>query len=538
MHSSIPPPLGRRSGGAQRVLELACGLAPFLFLVFILITSRYWLALAAVTMFIYAVAWLLRISGYAYRLTWSYYKYILSTHIDWQAQLSGLVGPGRSEEKPASGFLMAHTARWFRKFVAAGAPHADRLDPTQLLQAVIIATYTEPVGLLESTVAAIAASAYDHKKMVVVIAYEERGGRATFTGVEQILDKYHDSFALITAVKHPANIPGEAKAKAGNITHAARWLSSYCAQQKIQSSDVLVTTLDADNKPHRQYFAALAATYCLTRHRTHYAYQPLPFYTNNIWDVPAPVRLVAWVASRWWMMESMRPERIRLFSAYAQSLKTLEDADYWDVTAIVEDGHQYWRNYFTYHGDYGVVPLWMPVYQDAVQAGSYWRSLQAQFRQMLRWAWGASDTPYVVAQALRDGTITWRHKLTQISRQLDDYLTWSTAPLVLGVGGWLPWLFHSDSTHVVLAAAMLYVFAAVQVLAFLYTLVAICIYFALLPPRPTDRGRWVYVPMLAQWLLEPLVLTCFYSLVSLIAHARLILGKPLEKFDVTEKAAN
>ena len=95
-------------------------------------------------------------------------------------------------------------------------------------------------------------------------------------------------------------------------------------------------------------------------------------------------------------VSSMRPHALRNFSSHAQSLQTLIDTDFWSVRTIVEDGHQFWRTYFRYDGDHQVFPVYVPVYQDAVLAKGYRRTLKAQFIQLRRWAWGASDVAYVI----------------------------------------------------------------------------------------------------------------------------------------------
>jgi len=51
------------------------------------------------------------------------------------------------------------------------------------------------------------------------------------------------------AVKHPADIPNEVIGKGGNVTCAGRVLQKYLAEQGIDPANVIVTTLDADNRP-------------------------------------------------------------------------------------------------------------------------------------------------------------------------------------------------------------------------------------------------------------------------------------------------
>jgi len=493
------PPYHQPQDIWQRLLELAWGLTPFVFLAAIVVFSFYHLTLAAVLLLAYTVAWFLRLTGYAYRLVGSYYRYKHAMRIDWQARL---------------------------KTETASPPY----------QAVIVATYNEPPEMLRATVEATLASAYDLTKVILVVAYEERGGPAVEKAVQKLVRQYSGQFMLAKAIKHPADLPGEAAAKAGNITYAARWLSGYCRKHGIVASDVLVTTLDADNRPHRQYLAALAYTYLTTPDRTRRSYQPIPLFTNNIWDASALSRLLAADTSFWFMMDGMHPRRMRLFSAYAQSLLTLEDVDYWNVESVVEDGHQYWRTYFTYGGDHRVVPVWLPIYQDAVVAKGFWKTLAVQCNQLLRWSWGTADTPFIVRQALRDNSIGFINKLVHISRQVDDYMAWATTPLVLAIGAWIPWLVEATRPggHSPLAFTLFHVIVGLQLVALLDLLLAMVIYQALLPPRPTRYGRSRSLMMVLQWVLEPLSLVII-SLMSLVSYVRLIINKPLEKFHATAK---
>ena len=417
----------------------------------------------------------------------------------------------------------------------SGVKRASRLDPEDIYQAIIVAVYKEPADIIKSTIEAIAKSNYDHKKIMLIVAYEARGGGKVESAVKNIISEYGNDFMLAKAVKHPDNLPGEAKAKAGNITCAAKYLSTYCQRKDIPPQHVLVTTLDADNRPHPQYLAALAWTYAITDKRTRRSYQPLPLFMNNIWDVPAIVRVIATDSSFWFMIGAMQPQRLRLFSAYAQSLQTLQAVDYWNVEIVVEDGHQYWRTYFTFNGDHFALPIWAPIYQDAVLSKSYLLTHQAQFRQLLRWAWGTADTPWMVRQAWRDKQISWPNKLIHLVRQIDDYIAWSIAPIILAIGGWLPLLLSSHSQSSFIATHLPYATGALQLIALIGLIAPITASTLSLPPRPARYGWLKSVTMVLQWALEPLALIGFISLASLNAHLRLIINKPLETFHATIK---
>lgn len=537
MYKGITKPMGEPDPLAkdkvQRILELGVGLAPFAFLALIILLSYFSIRASAILLLLYTIAWIIRLIGYSYRLIASHYYLRLSMLVDWQAKLNDIKSSPQIEA--VEGFLAIRAQKWYAKLLSEGVSTKQRFDPELIYQAVIIAIYSEKPEVIAMTLEGVAASLYDHDKILLILAYEQRGGEEVEAMVTKFAKKYKDNFKLVRAVKHPDNINGEAKAKAGNISFAAKNLSSYCLSEGVNPEQVLVTTLDADAWPHPQYLSSLAWTYCLTLRRTQRSYQPIPVFVNNIWDAPAIVRVIASDSSFWFMIGAMQPKRLRLFSVYAQSLKTLEDVDYWNVETVVEDGHQYWRCYFRYLGDHHAVPIWLPIYQDAVLSDGYIKNLADQFRQLRRWAWGTSDTPWLLRQAWKDKKISWGSKFVNIGRQLDDYLAWSTAPIVLSIGGWLPRLLSPRGHVSTLALRLPLIISGLQLLAVVGLIVPVTVSLLHLPPRPKRYGRSKNIFMVLQWVLEPIALIFFISLASLDAHARLVLNKPLEKFHVTIK---
>lgn len=518
----------------QRLLELFTGLLPFIFLALLFILSRFLVDVAVIVILLYIVAWLVRLFGYNHRLLASFYYLKLSSCIDWQSKLEDLK-TDRPKLVAVNGFWQSRAERWYNEMLSSGLSKKSRLNPDEIYHAVIVAVYNESEDIIKSTINAIAKSKYETKKIMLLVAYEERGGSKVEASVNRLINKYSKNFMLTKAVKHPDEIPGEVKAKAGNITCAAKYLSNYCKKRSIPPEHVLVTTLDADNRPHPQYLSALAWTYSITNNRVKRSYQPIPLFMNNIWDAPAIVRVIATDSSFWFMIGAMQPHRLRLFSAYAQSLETLQTVDYWNVEVVVEDGHQYWRSYFTFNGDHFALPIWAPIYQDAVLSKNYLKTILAQFRQLLRWAWGTADTPWMIRQAWRDKEISWPNKIIHILRQVDDYIAWSTAPIVLSIGGWLPLILTNQAHPSTLITSLPYITSALQLLALVGLITPITASMLSLPPRPSRYGKSKNIFMVLQWALEPLALIGFISFASLNAHLRLIFNKPLETFNATAK---
>jgi hypothetical protein len=227
------------------------------------------------------------------------------------------------------------------KRVERNIPHT-RILPSQVYHAVIIAFWNETRDILEPTVQSVLDTDFDHKKIILVLAYEQRGGEVVEKLANDLIKEYGRHFYHAEAVMHPWPMTGEVIGKGGNVTFAGRRLQKYLEEVKIDPINVLVTTLDSDNRPDKQYFGALTYTYCSTEEPKHASYQPVTMYTNNIWDAPAPMRVIATGNSFWNVVLSLRPHLLRNFSAHAQPMAALIDTDFWSVRTIVEDGHQFW----------------------------------------------------------------------------------------------------------------------------------------------------------------------------------------------------
>ncbi len=421
--------------------------------------------------------------------------------------------------------------------VAKYIPEHQRIKPSQLYHAVIIAFYNETRDVVEPTVQSVLDSDYNSKKIILVLAYEERGGAEVEKMADDFIKKYGKKFHHAEAVRHPAGIPGEVIGKGGNVTYAGRRLQKYLEEAKIDPLHVLVTTLDSDNRPDKKYFAALTYTYCSTEDPKYASYQPVTMYLNNIWDAPAPMRVVATGNSFWNVMLSTRPHMLRNFSAHAQPMAALIDTDFWSVRTIVEDGHQYWRTWFRYDGNHHVYPIFVPIYQDAVLTEKYWRTLKMQFVQVRRWAWGVSDIPYFVNQSFfKINNIPLHKKIAKGWRLLEGHLSWSTSPLLLLLAAYPLFFFHTNNqTFGFLANELPQYASGLQRVAMVGIVLSFYLSMRSLPPKPLRYKRRRNIWMVIQWIyLIPT--TLIYSAgAALYSQTRLALGKYLG-FIVTEKA--
>lgn len=406
--------------------------------------------------------------------------------------------------------------------------------PSDIVHAIIVATVKETKETLEPTIKSILASDYDMKKVIFILAYEERGGEQTETQANELVEEFRYDFMDAFAVKHPFGIPNEVIGKGGNVTYAARELQKYLQQRQIDPARVLVTTLDADNRPDKNYLGALSYVYAVCPDPLHASFQPVSLYTNNIWDAPAPMRVLATGNSFFNLVVSLRQHALRNFSSHAQPMAALIETDFWSVRTIVEDGHQFWRSYFRFDGHYQVYPLHVPISQDAVLTESYTKTLKAQFIQLRRWTYGASDIAYVVTMGFfRKNKISKFDLLAKTWRLLEGHVTWAVGPILVLAGGFIPALFQPNSYT---ANQLPIIVSRIQTVALLAALATLYLALKTLPPKPARYRHHRSLFMVLQWLYLPVTTIIYNSFAALYSQTRLMFGWYISKFDVTAKA--
>ena len=94
----------------------------------------------------------------------------------------------------------------------------------------------------------------------------------------------------------------------------------------------------------------LTYTYLTNPNRDIDSYQPVLLFHNNVWDVTTASRLVGYIASMWTLVDSTRPERLRIFSSHAMGMKALVGVNFWSRNVIPDDSRQFWRMFYGTEG--------------------------------------------------------------------------------------------------------------------------------------------------------------------------------------------
>lgn len=524
---NIEIPYVHERGRRYRAFEILPGFITWSILIFPFVLSQ--ISPHATVFFIiaYMLLWFVKAVGLNVRAIQGFRMLDKHQKLPWDTMLAELQSGKVSQPD-------RHIPAWHYETVRRLQETPAIVQPDDQIHAIIIATYNEAKEVLEPTIQSVIDGKFDMKKVILVLAYEERGGEAVETNANDLIAAYKSTFMHAMAVKHPKDIEGEVIGKGGNITYAGRELEAYLANENIDPLRVIVTTLDADNRPHKHYLSALSYLYAASPDPLRVSYQPIPMFTNNIWDAPAPMRVIATGNTFWNVVLSLRPHMIRNFSSHAQSMQALIDTDYWSVRTIVEDGHQFWRTYFRYDGKHDVYPIYLPIYQDAVLSSTLVKTLRAQFIQIRRWAWGASDVAYVLETGFfRPNKVPKIDLIMKSLRLLEGHVSWATAPLILAFFAFIPLLFNPQDFA---ANQLPHIASQIQRIALLGIFITLLLSLKLLPPKPARYKKHRSVFMVLQWVLLPVTTIGYNALAALYSQTRLMFGRYLGKFDVTEKA--
>lgn len=537
MSKVIEIPTGKRTL-KYRFFEMLPGTLSYIMLALLIILSLISPVAASIYILIIVIINLVKAIGIAFRTVQGYKLLKRGIRVDWAKRLNDLENASDSYDRLAgtksSAYGHAQHLRNLRMVAAAEEGYFPK--PSQIYHAVIVTMYNETLDVLAPTLDSVVDTTFPKERMILVLAYEERGGPAAEKVAKTLEKNFRKKFGTFILAKHPDGIKGEVIGKGGNIVNAGKVLKKFVKEQGLKYSDVIVTTLDSDNRPHRCYFDQVAYEYIVHEDRKRLSYQPVSLFTNNIWDAPAVTRVVAQMNSFWNIISAMRPHTLRNFASHSQPLDALVEMNFWSTHTIVEDGHQYWRSLFYFDGDYEVLPIRAPIYQDAVLSDTLVKTLKAQWVQLRRWDYGASDVAYVGNYLFsKKRTVPLGSLVPKFIRLLDSHVTLAATAPIIAFGGWVPWIFGTHSRDLI-SYNLPIIVSYIQAFAASGIFISLILSIRMLPPKPAKYRRARHIMMVLQWVLSPVISIIYSSCCAFYSQTRLATGLYMEKFDVTDKA--
>ena len=537
MRQNLEIPQGKRTK-LYRFLEIVPGAISYGAIILLFLISLIDPVWGAIYLFVLISSTLVKAIGVAYRTVQGYNIIKRAARVDWHERFLDLGHPHDSYERLRDNDGKSyHFEEHLDNLKMITAMEKEYPKPSQIYHVVIMTAYNEGGDVLSPSVKAVENTTFSNDHIIFVLAYEERGGDKMEETAKALAAEYKDVFKDFLLVKHPANLPGEVVGKGPNLTYAGQAVKEYAEKKHLPIENIIVTSLDSDNHMAPKYLDSVAYEFVVHPNRQRLSYQPVSIFTNNIWDAPAPTRVIAVSNSFFNVISTMRPHSLRNFASHSQPLQALDAMNFWSKRTIVEDGHQYWRSLFFFLGDYAVLPIRIPIYQDAVIDDTFWKTIKAQFVQVRRWYYGASDVAYVgtrlfVPKAKRP--VPFWQLFPKFWRLLDGHVTLAIMAPIITFGGWVPMIMNVSS-HDMVAYNLPNIVSIIETAASIGLFITVLVSFRILPKRPAKYRKGRNVLMILQWLLMPITSILYQSLAAYYAQTRLMLGKYMEKFDVTKK---
>ena len=408
-------------------------------------------------------------------------------------------------------------------------------DWEKVVHLIIIPTYKEPLKTLQRTLGSIASQDLPKKQIYIVLAMEKNESaedrKEKWEALKTEFGRTFDNFFVST---HEL-VPGEAAGKASNEKCGALWFKKNVIEKRnLDINYITVTSCDADHKFHSKHFSCLTFKFLDNPKRYRRFWQPAVMFYNNVWEIPAISRVPNTMASIWDI--SQLPRRDKLINAqnYSLSFKLLDEVGYWDADKIPEDWGIFFKSYYKTRGQIEVEPIYLPVHADAAQSTSFWKTFKNQYEQYKRWAWGVSDTPWIIKSYFLTPGVPFWDKTMRLFFALWAHFFWPVNWFIITIGLTLPTLLNPAFARTSLGYMVPKVSSFVLTLSLSFLSVMLVMDYVYKPKRPKDYPRWKAILAPFEFILLPIVGFLFSALPGLDAHTRLMLGKYLE-YKVTEK---
>jgi len=483
-----------------RCLEILPGLASWTTLIGVVLLSIYAPFVAAYFVIAFALFWVLKTAFLSYHLRYNWKRLRHHMSLDWTKMV-------------------------------------DRFAYSNIHHVVILPFYKEPASVIEHSLTALSKVNYDLKKIIVVLAGEERAGEHAYEVSRKMKDAFGPIFGHFLVSIHPMDVPGEMPGKGSNAACAAEKVRTEILDPgNLSYEETLVSIFDIDTVLYPDYFNCLVWHFFTAENPLKSSFQPVPIFNNNIWEAPAISRVVAMSSTFWEMVQQERPERMATFSSHSVSFKALYEVGYWQTNMVSEDSRIFWNLLVANNGKYNVVPLSYPVSMDANAAPTLWQTITQIYKQHRRWTYGVENLCYILYHFTQNKTIPLKQRIVVSLQQAEGYWSLVTNPIMLFILGWAPIYLGGQQFHqTVLSYNLPIVVRDLLILAMFGLVISSVISLTLIPPKPKKASRFRYIVMAVQWIMIPATMIFFSAIPGLDAQTRLMFGKYMG-FWVTPKS--
>ncbi|MFH1289185.1 MAG: hypothetical protein ABIH88_00510 [Patescibacteria group bacterium] len=426
------------------------------------------------------------------------------------------------------------TINWRKKYEED--KNKDSLDWESIRHLIVIPNYMESVKKIASNLNSIAKQKdIDPSQIIVVLAMEGRA-EGHQKRAKALVKKFDGKFGKLLVAIHPDNIKGEIKGKASNEAWAAKMAKKILVDEEgVDINNITITSCDADAIFDEGYFSCLAYNFCTNNQRYTRFWQSPIFWYNNLDRVPVFIRITGIMGNIIHISSLQEPDNLIFnYSCYSSSLKMIDGVGYWHTNIIPEDWHIFLQTFFENMGKVEVNPIFLPTSIDAPEGANYLGSLKARYEQCKRHAWGATDIPFAIKEAIKHSEIPLFTRAARVYKIIESHFIWSTNWFILTFGALIPTVVNPVFKQTALGYNLPKISQIILTTCLLSLVSIIILDIALRPPKPKNYPLWKNVFDYLQWIMMPVATLLMSVLPGLDSQTRLMFGKRLEYW-VTEK---
>lgn len=397
----------------------------------------------------------------------------------------------------------------------------------------IILSYKESLTKMRTTIQALANQTLPLDQLHLVLAMEEREKEAP-EKVAALVKEFKGVFGNMFGTYH-IDAPGEIKGKSSNEAFAGKAAhQKLFVDGKLDIEYATISSVDVDSIFDKQFFACLTYKFLIDPKRYNKFWQSATVFYNNIWQVPAPIRILSFFGSLWRTSMLVQGDRLITQSTYSLSFKLLRDIGFWDVDVIPEDYRVFFKAFFKMKGQVWTEPIFLQTSMDAAFSHGYINSLKNKYHQERRWSWGVSDDPLFLKWWFTVPDVPFIRKTVMVYHVVLDHFLWPVNWFIVTIAANIMPFINPVFSRTELG------FILPRVAGTILTSTIVCI-FALMfidyknrpENTPLPLRRKIFFPL--EFFLMPIVGFFLSALPALISHTQLMFGKRME-YKVTDKA--
>jgi Glycosyl transferase family group 2 len=522
-----------RKDWKYRFLESFIGLSIFVFLLILLILVFVSPSIVAVFLIIYSFLMILRMALHLIYAIASFKKLSRWSKPDWQQIFKFYNSKPNSDEVKSELQKIAKTfpknENWQNEIqncivVTEKNESTKFKNPNKIIHFPLFSIYDESHEILLRGLESIYNSQYDLSNICVVISQESRLGDAKNTDFQDSLKKISWLNTLIFAeqnidivydtnhyelkytnpvlelfvnkletqklnvliTQHPDGMVGEIKGKASNEDWAARQVSLLVKASKIDPELCVITSFDADSRVGLNFFQILSFQYCCCEKRLITGFQPMPVFSNNMFNVDLLPFLVGINTTFWTMIQYSLLDGLHFFANYSVPLVLAQKVDFWQRDIIAEDALFFSKCLIKTDGEFQVIPSFNHFSSDNIESDHYWQTIVNQYNQLRRWAWGGIESfPFKFYNffVLPGSKIDIRHRISLVFNDWYSHFCWSTLPIVFSLIIFLPALINLEFAKSTVAINLYELLFYFSLISYLSLGVVVFIIFVFIYPK-------------------------------------------------------